>query len=790
MKLTAYLGSMAILCTSLHAGGQPARGQIAAQHELVAGGAFSVQSGSLTVQFNRETLDRYGLHVLSRHGEIGPDVGFTLETPLRPVSEIEIDSGDSAGWNIGKARIVGQIGFQVSGDGVALLLAPIELRYDKSAGWFFADSAAPEPADLRDHWAEIVAWEIGPDSGQVRLAGDWFLSIQGARHGAVRSIHLASFTADASLSTSPQALADPSTPHNVGSATGGIAGVIGPDLVVDQIGEIRRWGRVEPVPGLPGITGYSLSTKACNIGDQDADWFGGSPNKPVIAQNMYRLKDGRIEQIGMSWVKHAFLADDEVCTSGGTCVADPMGQHLGPNCGDTYFTFVNGDQLNLGPRYEVNPTTGVQNVWPPDSPGWKEVYSFPGDAAFKRIQVADADIDPDLNPGALYFVEAQYISPDESAAGNQDNNASYAPALEVVESAPHVYDILGPASNTTVIGHPGIMIWEDQDPTVTTLAIDIPGDRRVYLAYKVTDLGGGLWHYEYAIQNLNSDRAVGSFTVPVSDESTVTNIGFHDIDSHSGDDVTQVGSYYSNVDWPGLLAGGAVTWAADAFSVDDRANAIHWGTLYNFRFDSTLPPQMGEVTLGLFKPGTPAAMTVSAMVPGSALTLFASDPPDGAIDARQPSGLDGTNATGWDRVVLTFSGSVAGLTPADFTVTQVGGTGPAPGVLSVTIDGPDTVTVVLDAAIEVGAWTTIAHSAGAGSVTLGYLPGDVNADAVSAPSDILAVIDALNGVGPPRQIWSTDTDRSGVAGPEDILRVIDLLNGASAFEPFLDRTLP
>ncbi len=779
---------MTALCAVLLAVGQPTTSYGAGGRGFPLEDAFSVQSGTIVIQFDQESVNRYGLHVLGRHGAIGPDVGFTLETPLRAVSTIDIASGDNSSLSVVTASLVGESGFQISGDGAAMLLAPIELRFSESAGWFFANNDAGHPDDYRDHWAEIVAWEFAPNTGQLRLAGDWFASFPGARPGAARAAHLASFSVEATLDTSPQMPVDVYTPYSAGSATGGVAGVIGPDLVVDQIGDIRRWGRVQPIPGQPGITGYSLSTKACNIGDQDADWFGGTPNKPVIAQNMFRLKDGRIEQIGMSWVKHAFLADHEVCSSGGTCIPDPMGKHLGPSCGDTYGTFVNGDHFNLGPRYEVNPTTGTQNVWPPNSPGW--VYSLPGDAAFKRIQVADADIDPDVNPGALYFVEAHYITPDEAIVGNQDNNASYAPALDVVETTPNVYDILGPASNTTVIGHPGIMIWEDQDPTVTTVAIDIPGDRRVYLAYKVTDLGGGLWHYEYAIQNLNSDRAVGSFGVPVSDESSVSNIGFHDIDSHSGDDITPVGSYYSNVDWPGTLGSGTVSWASDAFSVDDRANAIHWGTLYNFRFDSTLPPQMGDVTLGLFKPGTPAAMTVSAMVPGAALTLLASYPPSGAIDARQPSDLDGTNATGWNSVTMTFTGSVAGLTPSDFAVTQVGGIGVAPGVLSVTIDGPDTATVVLDATIEVGAWTTITHSTSGGSTTLGYLPGDVNADATSTPSDILAVIDALNGVGPPREIWSTDTDRSGVSGPEDILRVIDLLNGAAAFESFLDRTLP
>ena len=45
-----------------------------------------------------------------------------------------------------------------------------------------------------------------------------------------------------------------------------------------------------------------------HIGNCWLEWFSGNNRHPVIGQNMYRLLDGRFEQIGLSWLKHGFTA--------------------------------------------------------------------------------------------------------------------------------------------------------------------------------------------------------------------------------------------------------------------------------------------------------------------------------------------------------------------------------------------------------------------------------------------------------------------------------------------------
>ncbi|UCC30512.1 MAG: S8 family serine peptidase [Phycisphaerales bacterium] len=183
-----------------------------------------------------------------------------------------------------------------------------------------------------------------------------------------------------------------------------------------------------------------------------------------------------------------------------------------------------------------------------------------------------------------------------------------------------------------------------------------------------------------------------------------------------------------------------------------------------------------------------------ALVAAGPTQIVASSPPDGEIDARQPSRPDGSSPAGWQWVDLTFGGEVsqiAELAIEDFAVTQEGGGAAAPPVVAVLpVEGQERVVrVILGEKISVKAWTILTHIGSGTSVHLGYLPGDVNADGTSAPADILRVIDALNGVVE-LPIWSVDVDRSGVAAPPDILRVIDLLNGAGTYEPFLNATLP
>lgn len=207
--------------------------------------------------------------------------------------------------------------------------------------------------------------------------------------------------------------------------------------------------------------------------------------------------------------------------------------------------------------------------------------------------------------------------------------------------------------------------------------------------------------------------------------------------------------------------------------------------------DQSVRVQSGFSTIAEFSQAI-GNVTCEALVvnPGSgSREILASQPPRGAIDARQPSNLNGSNPVGWSSVVLTFNCVTDEMTAADF-VLSFDPPAPGPAIESVSPNGTQ-LTVTFDGPIPPGAWTTITHVAGGSTVRLGYLPADVNGDGTSSPVDILVLIDHLNGVlHPPLSLWQSDINRSGATEPSDVLRVIDLLNGADAFDVWNGATLP
>ncbi len=77
---------------------------------------------------------------------------------------------------------------------------------------------------------------------------------------------------------------------------------------------------------LGNISAYAIGTDACNRGDFPVLWIQGGTQHPVIAQNMYRLKDGRFDQIGQSFLKHSAFQSTELrpgCTQPAS--SPPMG---------------------------------------------------------------------------------------------------------------------------------------------------------------------------------------------------------------------------------------------------------------------------------------------------------------------------------------------------------------------------------------------------------------------------------------------------------------------------------
>ena len=294
---------------------------------------------------------------------------------------------------------------------------------------------------------------------------------------------------------------------------------VGPDVIVGSLRGLSNY------PSVNGIEAFAIGTESCNIGDEELLWYSGTNQKPVIGQSIYRLKDGRFEQIGQGWLKHGFFAlSDNWCD----CGCDPTdGTVLGVGCSDLYSSGLNGQQSNMGPKYEVNAFTGY--------------YPYPatdinqtGDGIYKRMQVRISDLDPEQDGGGDYFVEAQYVSPDDAAAGNHWNNAS-SKLISVSGSGDSWnlnLNLAGTAREQQVL-----RFWPFLEPDVELNDVFVENEGLLLVACKVTGNQDGTWQYEYAVQNYNSDRNISSFELPLSPDATVWDIGFHDVDYHSGSPV-------------------------------------------------------------------------------------------------------------------------------------------------------------------------------------------------------------------------------------------------------------
>ena len=354
----------------------------------------------------------------------------------------------------------------------------------------------------------------------------------------------------------------------------------GPDVIVGAIPDLSVYGSA--VVNGKTIMAYSFGTTSCNIGTQQLAWVQNNNQHPVIPQNLYRIKNGVLEQVGMSWLKHGFCALQQ--TLCGTC--SPAGSGcvaaLGIGCSDPYTSSLNGTQSNLGPRSQVNASTG----------GFTYPFSAPAAAPTigRRLQVDGNDLNPALNAGATYFAECMYVHPQDAAAGNNSNNASYRKVtVGALSGGAYQLSLTG----ATVQQKCAIYAWQSVVPPVKVSEV-FTSDGRLIVGYTATDNGNGTWHYEYAIFNLSSDASIGSVSIPIPAGVTVTNQGFHDVDSHSGEP-------YSTVDWAMSVSGGNATWSTEAFATNPNANALRWGTTYNFRFDADAPPSFSQMTVGAFK---------------------------------------------------------------------------------------------------------------------------------------------------------------------------------------------
>jgi len=383
----------------------------------------------------------------------------------------------------------------------------------------------------------------------------------------------------------------------------------GPDVIVGDVSGLSQFESGGTQVGL------AIGTESCNAGDTDLDWFQLPNNDhPVIPQNLYRMSGGAsndrtFEQIGQSNMKHAFTALTlNLCGFGCDGVG---GAHLGSGCSDPYGAGLNAGP-NLGSRAWVNPFTGFYPTG--NTSNNHSGHNHSGVAHTIRVEVAD--LNTTLNQGATYYAEGQYVTPHEyvwcqahPTQCNQFNNVSY---RRYIPSGTTNFTFS--PGGSTVRMQPAINVW----PGATIVQVrPAANDGVAFIAYKITNPSSGVWHYEYAIYNMNLDRAVQSFILPKAPGVTLSNMGFHSPPQQPG--FTFDGTFnnlgFSNTPWTADVLDLAVVWSSETFAQNQNANAVRWGTLYNIRFDANSAPVPTTATVGFLKTGS--AVSIPLMGPSA-----------------------------------------------------------------------------------------------------------------------------------------------------------------------------
>jgi hypothetical protein len=356
----------------------------------------------------------------------------------------------------------------------------------------------------------------------------------------------------------------------------------GLDVKMKTVNDLQVTGREGTFPD--GMNGLAFASTVCNTGIVDVEWKGPMrPHHPFITFIVGREVDGRFVQISdRSWMKHTFAASNfSDCSQ---CSDNSDSSVLAIGCSDTYGSGENGDPYWLAPLEEVDPWLGdwdpncsqFDKGEPPVAPpkDCDGVRSLTRDMVNKmgpvlhRINVSDADLDVD---GAAYYIWGQYLIRGEADDRRDDNGVSrdFSPTW----SGSHWDLSLGSSQlhGTILKRWTGATIRSDNNHG---------DDGRVFLASVVTgpDATTGRYHYEYAANNRDNSRGIKAIHIPLRPDAKIYDAGFRDIDS----DPTN--------DWTFKSEGGEAVWSTDS-------NPLLWNVIYNFWFDSDMPPSNGNPAL-------------------------------------------------------------------------------------------------------------------------------------------------------------------------------------------------
>ncbi len=328
----------------------------------------------------------------------------------------------------------------------------------------------------------------------------------------------------------------------------------------------------------------------------------------LLVWSVYRLRNGLLEQLGRSAVKHAWNSINGSCSCSG-------GRIVGAGCTDLYGVGNNSDRDVLGPRSEITPAQAlwekVDSIWDGDGDGRCDTLNpggFPHDASWcrntptdefdRRLVVFDTDLQ---DSQARYFLEAWYLVRDDAdvfdSMGFQEISPEFVPNL----GANGVWRF--PCSNgncsQTFAGGPVLNRFVDHGaPSAGQTSDEGAGPEGHYrLASEVTPLPGGRFRYRYTLMSFDYNRDFLGVSIPLAAGAGVDATYFSDGDRDPAND------------WQMTIDGNSVDFLAPV-----NGN-VRWGSLVSFGFDAASPSSEQPINLSIDLGPIPGTTTLRAAAP-------------------------------------------------------------------------------------------------------------------------------------------------------------------------------
>ncbi|TVS13409.1 MAG: hypothetical protein EA419_02000 [Wenzhouxiangella sp.] len=346
-----------------------------------------------------------------------------------------------------------------------------------------------------------------------------------------------------------------------------------------------------------------------NVGEADVPWFQqfqpADPalypheprdQHPFLVWNLYRIHNGRMEQLAASGVKHAFFSQNLACQ-----INCGNGNILWPGCEDTYSTQNNDTATFQGPRSEITPHLGLWDscgsFFDPGCTGSQT--GFAGDWKHRLLvdpqELTQADAD--------YFIDAWYVIQYDVNIWNgmgyhRIEPETVPPSGQTFSLDPFIQgspmrEWVPEGQSTAEAAHQLIVV--ESDTPEAPYPDNMPLGHLRVLA-QVEDLGDGSFRYRYAVMNFDLSSGVHEFRVPLPPDADL-------LEAWMGGppDVLETA-------WPHDRLDRSVRFRAP------EGHSLPWFTLYNFEIVVNKQP-LADGPVQLVSESEGGARTLEARMP-------------------------------------------------------------------------------------------------------------------------------------------------------------------------------